>query len=225
MDLMLSVVDRDYYSALRDYHRGVAERNQLFKKGGSAGEFSAFEAEMATRAYLIAERRAEWIQELSDTLRSIYDGIAEEGEGPEMDFRANADCGDVESFERLFAESRGRDQLLGATQRGPHRDDFTLGLHIGGAREYASDGQQRGLCVALRIAQATFYQARLGRAPVILADDVLGELDPLRREGFWRVCPKEMQIVATGTELPADAEAWAVSAVKDGRVATSQGLP
>ena len=218
MDLMLSVADRRYYSALRGYHKGVAERNRLLKKGGSGAEFSAFEAEMAERAQLIMEIRHDWVDVLSETLRSIYDGLAEADEGPEMRFRANADCGDVEGFQRLFADSRARDQILGASQRGPHRDDFTLNLQVGGAKEYASDGQQRGLCLALRIAQAAFYRDRLGRTPVILADDVLGELDPIRRAGFWRVCPKEMQIVATGTELPGDAESWSVASIKRGFV-------
>jgi len=108
--------------------------------------------------------------------------------------------------------------VIGATQRGPHRDDFNLSLNVGGAREYASDGQQRGLCVALRIAQASFYRERLGLVPVLLADDVLGELDPIRRKGFWRACPQDIQIVATGTELPADAEKWAVQHIESGKV-------
>ena len=54
--------------------------------------------------------------------------------------------------------------------------------------------------------------------PVLLADDVLGELDPIRREGFWRTCPKEMQIIATGTELPTEPKKWAICNVKDGNV-------
>jgi DNA replication and repair protein RecF len=218
MDLTLSVVSRDYYAALRDYHRGVSERNRLLKKGGSAAEFSAFEAEMAIHAALVARYRGEGMGLLRETLCRVYDGIAENGEGPEMRFSANSGCQDVEGYRRSLHDNRQRDQMLGATQRGPHRDDFTLSLKVGGAREYASDGQQRGLCVALRIAQATFYQERLGLTPVILADDVLGELDPVRRLGFWRTCPKNMQIIATGTELPPDAEDWTVSKVDAGMV-------
>lgn len=218
MDLTLSVVDRAYYTALRDFHRGVAERNRLLKKGGSRAELSAFEAEIAPHASVLARHREAGMALLSEVLCRVYDGLAEADEGPELSFRPNFDCDDPEAYRRSLHESRARDQIMGATQRGPHRDDFNLSLRVGGAREYASDGQQRGLCVALRIAQAVFYRERLGLVPVLLADDVLGELDPIRRQGFWRACPPDMQIVASGTELPSDPENWTVHKIEGGRV-------
>ncbi|MDQ8208652.1 DNA replication and repair protein RecF [Coraliomargarita sp. SDUM461003] len=217
MDLTLSVVNRAYYTALRDFHRGIAERNRLLKNGGSAAELSAFEAEIAPHASVIASYREQGMAQLRAVLCRVYDQIAEADEGPELDFRPNVDCRDVETYRRQLQDGRKRDQIMGATQRGPHRDDFHLALHVGGAREYASDGQQRGLCVALRIAQASFYREQLGLAPVLLADDVLGELDPVRREGFWRACPGDLQVVATGTELPSEPEQWSLARVEAGK--------
>lgn len=223
MDLTLAVVNRSYYTALRDFHRGIAERNRLLKNGGSAAELSAFEAEIAPLASLIATSREEGMAKLREVLCHVYDQIAEAGEGPELSFRPNVDCRDVDAYRRLLYESRRRDQMIGATQRGPHRDDFHLSLHVGGAREYASDGQQRGLCVALRIAQVCFYREHLGVAPVLLADDVLGELDPIRRQGFWRACPEGIQVIATGTELPSDPGDWSIFSVAAGGVVPFAG--
>jgi DNA replication and repair protein RecF len=218
MDLTLSVVNRDYYAALRDFHRGIAERNRLLKNSGSAAELSAFEAEIAPHACQIASCREAGMRVLGEVLCRTYDRIAEADEGPELSFRPNVDCHDTEAYCRLLYDSRKRDQMIGATQRGPHRDDFSFSLQVGGAREYASDGQQRGLCVALRIAQASFYRQQLGLVPVLLADDVLGELDPIRRQGFWRACPEDIQVVATGTELPAEPERWSVCEVLNGQI-------
>jgi DNA replication and repair protein RecF len=218
MDLTLSVVNRDYYTALRDFHRGIAERNRLLKNSGSAAELSAFEAEIAPHASQIASCREAGMRVLGEVLCRTYDRIAEADEGPELSFRPNVDCHDTEAYCRLLYDSRKRDQMIGATQRGPHRDDFSFSLQVGGAREYASDGQQRGLCVALRIAQASFYRQQLGLVPVLLADDVLGELDPIRRQGFWRACPEDIQVVATGTELPAEPERWSVCEVLNGQI-------
>lgn len=218
MDLTLSVVNRGYYTALRDFHRGIAERNRLLKNGGSSAELTAFETEIAPHARIIASHREEGLGILRKVLCRVYDDIAEADEGPELRFKPNVDCRDVEMYRRLLYESRQRDRIIGSTQRGPHRDDFHLSLRIGGAREYASDGQQRGLCVALRIAQACFYRERLGLVPVLLADDVLGELDPIRRAGFWRACPQDLQVVATGTELPSLPEDWSIYSIAEGRV-------
>jgi DNA replication and repair protein RecF len=218
MDLTLSVVNRDYYTALRDFHRGIAERNRLLKNGGSPAELSAFEAEIAPHASVLARFREQGMAQLREVLCRVYDQIAEAGEGPELSFRTNVDCRDAESYCQLLHDSRRRDQMIGATQRGPHRDDFQLSLQVGGAREYASDGQQRGLCVALRIAQACFFREHLGIAPVLLADDVLGELDPVRRDGFWRACPQDIQVIATGTEPPSDPRQWTIYTIAAGGV-------
>ena len=217
VDLTLSAIDPQYYHALRNYHRGVAERNRLLKRGGSAAELSAFEAEIAPHAVSVATRRAAGMQRLREVLVAVYANIAEAEEGPELEFKVNTACEDVESVSRMLQDSRKRDQIMGSTQKGPHRDDFNLSLSIGGAKEYASDGQQRGLCVALRIAQARIFQQSLGLAPVLLADDVLGELDPHRKAGFWRACPPELQIIATGTELPAARQDWTTWEVAQGR--------
>jgi len=216
IDLTLSAVDGAYYNALRYYHKGVAERNRLLKKGGSDAELSAFEAEIAPHAITIGERRRIGVSMLRDTLKRVYSDIAEADEGPELVFNASVPVGQVESFRRLLQDARQRDRIIGSTQKGPHRDDFQLNLQVGGAREYASDGQQRGLCVALRIAQAKIFEERLGLQPVILADDVLGELDPHRKAGFWRACPESYQIIATGTEPPPDTHEWLMYKVQGG---------
>ena len=216
IDLTLSVMDVEYYHALRNYHRGVAERNRLLKKQGSSAELSAFEAEIAPHAVSIVRKRATGLERLRTVLVAVYAKIAEADEGAEFEYKVNADCADVESVSRLLYESRKRDAIVGSTQRGPHRDDLNFSLSVGGAKEYASDGQQRGLCVALRIAQAKLLQETLGLVPVLLVDDVLGELDPYRQAGFWRACPQEIQIVATGTVLPDAIEGWRVWDVANG---------
>ena len=217
LDLTLSVIDKSYYHALRNYNRGITGRNHLLKTGGSPTELSAFETEIASKAVSIAKKRNAGIERLREVLVATYSEIAELDEGPELEFRPDAICEDVESVSRLLHDNRKRDMVVGSTQRGPHRDDFRLSLNIGGAKEYASDGQQRGLCVALRIAQARLLQKALDLTPVLLADDVLGEMDAHRRSGFWRACPPEFQIIATGTQLPDSIEKWDIWEVAEGR--------
>ncbi|MGC6455525.1 MAG: DNA replication/repair protein RecF [Coraliomargaritaceae bacterium] len=216
LDLTISAVDRSYYDALRRYHRGVVERNRLLKRGGTAAELSAFEAEMAVAAACISERRSTAIEAVRPKLIEVYETLADGDEGPELFFKANVTNSGEEAFRLLWEKGRERDSILGSTREGPHRDDFELRLTVGGAREYGSDGQQRALCVALRLAQARFFQSKLGQAPVLLADDVLGELDPRRRAGFWKSCPKDWQIIASGTSQPEGESDWAVWQVQAG---------
>lgn len=218
LDLTLSATDRAYYEALRSYHRGISERNRLLKNGGSGAEFDAFETEIATHAAVLVEKRRVGVGQLLGVLQDVYTGLADADEGPDISFTPNVEVETASGFADILGASRRRDEIMGSTQKGPHRDDFIFSLKVGGAKEYASDGQQRGLCVALRIAQASLFREALQVVPVLLVDDVLGELDPHRKAGFWKACPEGLQIIATGTELPDDAPEWSVRQVADGMV-------
>jgi DNA replication and repair protein RecF len=220
MDLTLSALDGAYYEALRNYHKGIAERNRLLKQGGSEAELSAFEAELAPCAHRIQTERAAGVGALQGVLEGIYQSLAEGDEGPELTYQANTEGDGPDFYRELWERQRARDRIIGATQKGPHRDDFQLGLCLGSAKEYGSDGQQRGLMVALRVAQAELFRERLSVVPVLLVDDVLGELDPKRRAGFWSACPESFQIIASGTVFPEDAERWKPYTVEGGKFAS-----
>ena len=113
-----------------------------------------------------------------------------------------------------------------STHAGPHRDDFDFTLHGRAAKDFASEGQQRSLVLSLRLAQATYFQRRSGIRPVLLADDVLGELDPGRRRRFWRAIPSDHHVMATGTTLPSvedELGAWQIFRVEAGRFSTEAG--
>ncbi|CAI8283273.1 MAG: DNA replication and repair protein RecF [Opitutia bacterium UBA7350] len=221
MDLTLSALDGAYYLALRNYHKGVAERNRLLKENGSDAELAAFEAELAPHAHRLQRDRSAGVKALHVVLEQVYRSLAEKDEGPVLSYDPNLEANGVESYRDLWERQRSRDRILGATQKGPHRDDFKLGLCLGSAKEYGSDGQQRGLMVALRVAQAVLFQERLSVVPVLLVDDVLGELDPARRAGFWKACPDAFQIIASGTVFPEEAEAWKCYSVTSGSFITA----
>jgi DNA replication and repair protein RecF len=120
-------------------------------------------------------------------------------------------------------KSRPRDTILKSTERGPHRDELELLLDGKPAKQFASEGQQRCLVIALRLAQAAYFKQKSGITPVLLCDDVLGELDPERRKKFWASLDGEPQTIATGTSLPpADGTAWQVFEVKQGNVTPSE---
>jgi DNA replication and repair protein RecF len=88
------------------------------------------------------------------------------------------------------------------------------------AKQFASEGQQRCLVIALRLAQAAYFKLKGGVTPVLLCDDVLGELDPVRRQKFWESLEGEPQVIATGTSLPTMTDGWQLLQVKDGMISS-----
>jgi DNA replication and repair protein RecF len=219
LDLTLAAMDAAYLTALQRYTRAVAERNMLLKQGGrDAGALEAFEHELAAHAAVLFAKRTTGLAELGEFFRTAHARLVPEGEQAGLIYAPDTAVSSDTDFAALLAKSRPRDTLLKSTERGPHRDDLELGLNGRPAKQFASEGQQRCLVIALRLAQAAYFRAKGGVTPVLLCDDVLGELDPVRRDRFWGSLEGEPQVVATGTSLPADAAGWQVLRVEAGRV-------
>src|SRR5205807_9607299 len=87
-------------------------------------------------------------------------------------------------FETELAQSQARERNYRTTLVGPHRDELQLLVDDRPAAQYASEGQKRSLAIALKLAQAEYLSRLHGAPPVLLIDDIMGELDSKRRAGF-----------------------------------------
>jgi DNA replication and repair protein RecF len=218
LDLTLAAMDASYLRTLQTYTRALAERNALLKSGrGSGAEFAAFEQTLAPAAAELIVLRRGGVAALDQALKVAYAKISDDAEPASIVYAPNFSDASAESFLARLEAGRARDQQFRSTLAGPHRDDFHFSVRQTAAKDFASEGQQRSLVLALRVAQAVWFQLKSGVRPVLLADDVLGELDPRRRSRFWSAIDPESQIIATGTHLP-DAElgAWQIFEVNDG---------
>ena len=218
LDLTLAAMDAGYLRALQTATRALAERNALLKSGrAGAAELGAFEQTLAPAAAELIARRAAGLTALEKTMQAAYARIAEAAEPARLVYEPNFAEPSAEALLARLEAGRARDQQFRTTLVGPHRDDFHFSVKHTAAKDFASEGQQRSLVLALRIAQAAGFQEKSGVRPVLLADDVLGELDLARRARFWSALDPEAQIIATGTHLPdADLGAWQVFEVADG---------
>ncbi len=100
----------------------------------------------------------------------------------EDEARAEAEARIEALFREALERRRRREQEIGATVVGPHRDDLALRLLRGDARDvdlrdFGSGGQRRTAAVALRLVEADTIRARRGREPMVLLDDIFAELD------------------------------------------------
>jgi len=218
LDLTLAAMDPGYLAALQTFSRALAERNALLKRGGANDrELAAFEQTLAPAAAELIARRIAGLAALSATMKSAYGQISGEVEKAGLTYEPNFAEPSAEALLARLEAGRTRDVQFRTTLVGPHRDDFHFSVRGTAAKDFASEGQQRSLVLALRIAQAAWFHEKSGVRPVLLADDVLGELDPERRRRFWGTIDAEAQVIATGTSLPdAALGAWQVFTVKDG---------
>lgn len=224
LDLTLAAADAAYLEDLQAYHRALAGRNALLKREARDEELTAFERPLARHGARLVAARVVGLAALSAELVEAYGAISDQAEPVGFSYAPDGNLPDEEAWRKRWETTRGRDRQMRATSSGPHRDDFVFTLRDQPAASFASEGQQRSLVLALRLAQAGWFRRRLGVEPVLLADDVLGELDPARRRRFWSAVPERAQVVATGTTLPdASLGAWQIFAVAQGCFSRSDG--
>ena len=117
-----------------------------------------------------------------------------------------------------LAAARAADVKRGVSTVGPHRDE--LGLSIAGlpARTHASQGEQRTLALALRLAAHRIVADRTGSTPVLVLDDVLSELDAGRATALLGALPHGQVLITTAAAVPPAARPDRVIRVAAGRV-------
>ena len=108
-----------------------------------------------------------------------------------------------DDFARDLAHSQKEQTRLRQTVVGPHRDDLAMLVDGMRASQYASEGQQRSAALALKVAQADAFQNFGDKAaPLLLVDDIFGELDPERRNALLDHLPVNSQKLITATAMP-----------------------
>ena len=105
-----------------------------------------------------------------------------------------------------LASARANDVRRGQSTVGPHRDDVELALNGMPARTHASQGEQRTLALALRLAAHRLIAERTGSSPVLDLDDVLSELDPGRAAALLTHLPPGQVVITSAAPLPAEAQ-------------------
>ena len=162
--------------------------------------------------------RSELIPRISPLARLAYRRISNDAEELKMEYLPSV----KRDFDQELAASRERDRNYRATLIGPHRDDVLLLLSDRSAAQFGSEGQKRTLAIALKMAQAEYVTGLHGSPPVLLIDDVMGELDVKRRSGLLPLLERSHQtrgqVFMTCTEenwpreLSASLQRWEIKA-------------
>ncbi|HAJ97096.1 MAG TPA: hypothetical protein DCO72_05115 [Ruminococcus sp.] len=102
----------------------------------------------------------------------------------------------VERYQKMLTEHLSEDLKAGYTMRGIQRDDLLLTIGGNSVQIYGSQGQRKSTAIVLRLAQAYLYNQKHRRSPVVLLDDVMGELDERRQKLIYNMVA-DMQVFVT----------------------------
>jgi DNA replication and repair protein RecF len=201
MDLLLAQTQPAYLALLQRYSRALKSRNALLKqRTPDAYALEGFTEELIQAGDQIIKRRHAMLPFVTPLALEAYKKVANAAEVLRLDYQPSV----REDFKRELEASKNRERALRMTMVGPHRDELLLTLDSKPAAQFASEGQKRSIAIALKLAQAEFLTAHFGAPPVLLIDDVMGELDARRRAAFLplmqRIHRSNSQVFMTCTE-------------------------
>ena len=207
-DISLCQQHKSYYYALSKYNRILKNRNKLLKEGGSRSyvlsTLPIWDAQLAEAGKDIIIKRLEFLEYLRPIVDDFHRKVTNSDIGLNLEYETDIDITDIRGdFMKKLAENSEKDLKLGYTSIGPHRDDMMIkskGLDI---RNFGSQGQQRTAALSIKLAETVCIEEQTGEKPVLILDDVLSELDPVRRRSLLEYS-KNLQVILTCTDFNED---------------------
>ena len=233
IDSIASSLSRTFSQDLSKFNKSITQRNRLLKelceKGGLNDSDRALMKVFNEQAALLGGKV---IRVRLDVLESLLphaiDELKKFSGGEELlavDYKLKGleetsgdpintldEKGIAKALYRLF-QSRFQEEIIRKqTLAGPHRDDLSLLINGEDSTIYASQGQQRSLVLALKLAELIVVQNHIMESPILLLDDVLAELDVTRQSFLMASCDKEMQTLITTTHIDSFEKKWMTDA-------------
>lgn len=203
-----------------ELERIVKQRNALLRSSGGrldadgALTLDVWDAKLATTGDALRISRERLLTELVPRLSRAYDAVA--GRPAEIS------AAYLPSWEGELAaaleEARTIDLRRGVSTIGPHRDEITMQIGDNPARTHGSQGEQRSLVLAMRLATDALIRRNGTTEPVLLLDDVFSELDIARAEALLEALPEGQRLLTTATSVPPTATPDRVLKVTAGTV-------
>jgi DNA replication and repair protein RecF len=198
LDFIGSQVEPGYRTALARYRRALKAKNLLLKDPRPReDEIRSYEEVMIAAGDALVAARVRLVEWLSPRACAAQREVSGRDEVLGMEYRPAGGT----DLRLALEQARERERRQRQSLVGPHRDELRLTIQGLAAGDYASEGQQRTVALALKLAQGEVLAAVRGSLPVYLIDDIFGELDPGRRNAVLHTLPAAAQKWITTTHL------------------------
>ena len=191
-----------------EVERVLRQRNALLKQSGGrltpdiATTLDVWDEKLVLHGTHLGDMRARLLELLLPQTQDAYIELAELSQAQAPIHMLYAPQWRTDGLAPSLRHSRANDIRRGSSTVGPHRDDIELSINNLPARTHASQGEQRKLALALRLAVHRLVTAEVGSPPVLILDDVLSELDPHRSAALLRHFPQGQVLITSAGVLP-----------------------
>jgi DNA replication and repair protein RecF len=194
------MTDKEYKQVLGRFQKSMRFRNTLLyqTKGSVSSQLRAIDEQIAEYSALLTKIRLEFLDNLNEyitpTFRAIFSGEHE----LKLDLDSMFLHWDAKKVYDFYRHQEVSDQKAGITQTGIHRDDFIFSFDGLNAFEFCSLGQQKMGFLSLIFAYIELFRYKFNSYPIVLIDDVSGELDSQRWKNLIQYLEtKKFQVLIT----------------------------
>ena len=190
LNILISQTDTKYLREMQTYQHVIYQRNQLLKSirigHSNPSELDYWDSQLVTTGQYIIQRRTETVSKLAKMCDPIHKSLTSKEQNMDLMYVPSVDLDTQDSilkdaFRATVENRRDHDIAAGVTTAGPHRDDLQIQLDGMDVNTYASRGQCRSVVLAMRLGEARYLSESRMQEPILLLDDVLSELDEMRR--------------------------------------------
>lgn len=231
LDVVLSQLSPTYAEAATKYRRVVEHRTALLRRlrdgQATAADLRPWTEALVEHGALVTRERRLYLATVEPLAAEAIRKIGEPAElqlqyrpGLGREHQSGEERDPAEALRRALNRTAAEEIARAQCVVGPHRDDFEVLIGGRPARQFASQGQQRSVVLALKVAEVRQHLSLGGETPLLLLDDVLSELDQSRRTGLIQLLSEELaveQTLITSTEDPQIEGDVAVSQVLQAR--------
>lgn len=212
IDRLIGQLDPQYALSLRKYDRALKQRNSLLKRPLVAtDDLFVWNVALGEYGSYITEQRIRFIEQLNSGLNDAYNMIAHSQDIVSIHY---SDTLIGNTKQKLLSELHARmdrDKLLGYTSVGPHRHDVVFKLNDTLATAAASRGEVRSIILALKLLEVALVEQITTKPPIILLDDVFGELDEQRQVHLAASFTGRQVIITSTVSIPEMAHSKTIS--------------
>jgi len=178
MDSVISQYDRNYLDHLIRYNRVLKQRNVLLRQGNTdTTMLEIFDMQLCEYAHPIFEARKQFAALAEPLLLKYYGQMSRENESVSIHYESGLHKSNLED---LLKKSLERDRVMQYTTEGIHKDDLDLQINGYNLKRFASQGQQKTMLIALKLAQFDVLHQAKNSVPLLLLDDIFEKLDQQR---------------------------------------------
>ena len=203
LDMFCCQFDLEYMNVLKKYKMLLKERNLFLKSADPNNKkdsilLDVIDDKIVEQGKVLVKKRQNLCSRINAEMENIYSFLSNEDAKCFLEYKKN-----VDENEYLDVLKRNKKQDMSAltTTVGPHRDDFLFLLDNYELGKFGSQGQKKTAILCFKMACVRLIKKEKNRNPIVLLDDVFGELDAKRQNNLLKIIDKETQTFITTPSL------------------------